>query len=108
MSLKIELIGVLRTTNYNDKERVPDKKLSQLLKLSSRINLANQYLENKDVLGDAYEYMIKQFADQGGKKGGEFYTPKEVVKILVKIVKPEEGDRIYDPTTGLGGMLIQV
>lgn len=101
-----ELIGVLTTANYNDKERVPDKKLSQLLLLFDSINLSNDYLENKDVLGNAYEYLIKQFADEGGKKGGEFYTPEEVVKTLVNIVKPEEGDRIYDPTVGSGGMLI--
>ncbi|WP_113675289.1 type I restriction-modification system subunit M [Vallitalea guaymasensis] len=101
-----ELIGVLTTANYNDKERVPDKKLSQLLLLFDTINLSNDYLENKDLLGNAYEYLIKQFADEGGKKGGEFYTPEEVVKLLVNIVKPKEGDRIYDPTVGSGGMLI--
>ena len=101
-----ELIGVLTTANYNDKERVPDKKLSQLLILFSSINLANKNLASKDVLGNAYEYMIKQFADQGGAKGGEFYTPEQVVKTLVGIVKPKEGEKIYDPTTGSGGMLI--
>ncbi|QIB27026.1 type I restriction-modification system subunit M [Caloranaerobacter azorensis] len=101
-----ELVGVLTTANYNDKERVPDKKLSQLLLLFDSINLSNDNLENEDVLGNAYEYLIKKFADEGGKKGGEFYTPKEVVKVLVNIVKPQEGDRIYDPTVGSGGMLI--
>lgn len=101
-----ELMGVLTTANYNDKERVPDKKLSQLLILFSGINLANDNLETKDVLGNAYEYLIKQFADQGGTKGGEFYTPEGVVKTLVGIVKPKEGEKIYDPTCGSGGMLI--
>lgn len=101
-----ELIGVLTTANYNDKERVPDKKLSQLLILFSEINLSNDNLENRDILGNAYEYLIKQFADQGGAKGGEFYTPEQVVKTLVGIVKPKEGEAIYDPTTGSGGMLI--
>lgn len=101
-----ELIGVLTTANYNDKERVPDKKLSQLLILFSKINLANENLETKDVLGNAYEYLIKQFADEGGAKGGEFYTPEAVVKTLVGIVKPKEGEKIYDPTCGSGGMLI--
>ena len=67
-----ELVGVLTTANYNDKERVPDKKLSQLLILFDSLNLANENLENRDVLGNAYEYLIKQFADQGGAKGGEF------------------------------------
>ncbi|WP_346936746.1 type I restriction-modification system subunit M [Clostridium sp.] len=101
-----ELTGVLTTANYNDKERVPDKKLSQLLILFSELSLANENLESKDVLGNAYEYLIKKFADQGGTKGGEFYTPEQVVKILVGIVKPKEGESIYDPTTGSGGMLI--
>ncbi|GAA0496806.1 type I restriction-modification system subunit M [Salinibacillus aidingensis] len=102
-----ELIGVLTTANYNDKERVPDKKLSQLLLLFDKHNLAYENLENPDVLGDAYQYLIKEFADDGGTKGGEFYTPREVVKVLVNILKPEEGDRIYDPTVGSGGMLIE-
>lgn len=102
-----ELIGVLTTANYNDKERVPDKKLSQLLLLFDKHNLAYENLENPDVLGDAYQYLIKQFADDGGTKGGEFYTPREVVKVLVNILKPQEGDRIYDPTVGSGGMLIE-
>ncbi|HOP93653.1 MAG TPA: type I restriction-modification system subunit M [Acetivibrio thermocellus] len=98
---------MLTTANYNDKERVPDKKLSQLLLLFDSVNLSDENLENSDVLGDAYQYLIKKFADEGGKKGGEFYTPSEVVKVLVNILKPQEGDRIYDPTVGSGGMLIQ-
>lgn len=102
-----ELSGVLTTANYNDKERVPDKKLSQLLLLFDTVNLANENLENEDVLGDAYQYLIKKFADDGGAKGGEFYTPTEVVRLLTRILKPQEGDRIYDPTVGSGGMLIQ-
>ncbi len=59
------------------------------------------------MLGTAYEYLIKYFADSAGKKGGEFYTPAEVVRLMVQIVKPQEGDSIYDPTVGSGGMLIQ-
>lgn len=102
-----ELIGVLTTVNYNDKERVPDKKLSQLLLIFDSMNLSSEHLESEDILGDAYQYLIKQFADEGGKKGGEFFTPTEVVKIMVGILKPREGDRIYDPTCGSGGMLIQ-
>ncbi|MBU3159518.1 type I restriction-modification system subunit M [Clostridium frigoris] len=102
-----ELIGVLTTANYNDKERVPDKKLSQLLLVLDTINLANSNLASEDILGDAYQYLIKQFADEGGKKGGEFYTPTEIVRIMVNVLKPQEGERIYDPTAGSGGMLIQ-
>ena len=86
-----ELIGVLTTVNYNDKERVPDKKLSQLIMIFDSINLSNDYLESEDILGDAYQYLIEKFADEGGKKGGEFYTPTEVVKVMVGIIKPKEG-----------------
>ena len=57
--------------------------------------------------GAAYEYLIKYFADSAGKKGGEFYTPGEVVRLLVQLVKPQAGDTIYDPTVGSGGFLIQ-
>ncbi|MFZ3590346.1 type I restriction-modification system subunit M [Bacillus sp. DJP31] len=102
-----ELISVLTTANYNDKERVPDKKLSQLLLLFDKYNLSSENLTNNDVLGDAYQYVIKMFADDGGTKGGEFYTPNEVVQLLTKILKPQEGERIYDPTTGSGGMLVE-
>jgi len=58
-------------------------------------------------LGTAYEYLIKMFADSAGKKGGEFYTPSEVVQLLVSLLKPHAGMRIYDPTAGSGGMLVQ-
>jgi type I restriction enzyme M protein len=102
-----ELSGVLTTANYNDKERVSDKKLSALLVLFDSLRLDRDNLETEDMLGDAYQYLIKEFADQGGSKGGEFYTPTEVVKTMVRLVKPAEGERIYDPTCGSGGMLIQ-
>ena len=58
------------------------------------------------MLGDAYEYLIYQFADDAGKKGGEFYTPRSVVRLIVELLEPEEGMRICDPTAGSGGMLI--
>lgn len=102
-----ELIGVLTTTDYNNKERVSDKKLSQLLILFDTLTLTNENLEEEDMLGKTYEYLIKKFADEGGTKGGEFYTPPEVARLLVKLLKPQEGNRIYDPTVGSGGMLIQ-
>ncbi|MHA1232176.1 MAG: HsdM family class I SAM-dependent methyltransferase [Candidatus Helarchaeota archaeon] len=59
------------------------------------------------MLGRAYEYLIKQFADDAGKKGGEFYTPQGVVKLLFCIVGPQERMRICDPACGSGGMLIE-
>ena len=59
-----------------------------------------------DILGRAYEYLIKQFADDAGAKAGEFFTPPEVVDTLVRILEPQPGDTIYDPTGGSGGMLV--
>ena len=69
--------------------------------------LVNDNFEFPDLLGAAYEYLIKFFADSAGKKGGEFYTPAEVVRLLVQLTKPEAGNEIYDPTVGSGGFLIQ-
>jgi len=69
--------------------------------------LVNDNFEFPDLLGAAYEYLIKFFADSAGKKGGEFYTPSEVVRLLVQLVKPRAGNEIYDPTAGSGGFLIQ-
>ena len=60
--------------------------------------LVNDNFEFPDLLGAAYEYLIKYFADSAGKKGGEFYTPKQVVRLMVEILKPEEGMTVYDPT----------
>ena len=101
------LESVLSIVDFNDKDRLPDVILSALITHFSKINLANNDLENPDILGDAYEYLIAQFADDAGKKGGEFYTPKEVVTLLVEILDPGEKMRICDPTCGSGGMLVQ-
>ncbi len=101
------LEGVLTATEFNDKERLPDTVLSKLITHFSKIRLRNEDLSDPDILGRAYEYLIAQFADDAGKKGGEFYTPKEVVTLLVKILDPREKMRICDPTCGSGGMLVQ-
>ena len=101
------LEGVLSTVDFNDKDRLPDVILAALIAHFSNIQLANRDLENPDILGDAYEYLIAQFADDAGKKGGEFYTPKEVVTLLIEILDPREKMRICDPTCGSGGMLVQ-
>ena len=101
------LEGVLSAVDFNDKDRLPDVTLSALIAHFSKIPLANKNLENPDILGDAYEYLIGQFADDAGKKGGEFYTPKEVVTLLVEILNPHEKMRICDPACGSGGMLVQ-
>lgn len=100
------LEGVLTPIDFNDKERLPDHVLEELIQHYSDIQLGNENLEDPDILGRAYEYLIRQFADDAGKKGGEFYTPRGVVKLLVRILDPKEGMRVYDPCCGSGGMLI--
>jgi len=101
------LEGVLTVTDFNDKERLPDVILSKLIAHFSKIRLRNEDLSEPDILGRAYEYLIGQFADDAGKKGGEFYTPKEVVTLLVDILDPQEKMRVCDPACGSGGMLVQ-
>jgi type I restriction enzyme M protein len=101
------LEGVLVSIDFNIKNKLSDKKLRDLLSHYSQHRLRNEDFEKPDMLGTAYEYLIKMFADSAGKKGGEFYTPSEVVNLLVHLIKPKEGMRVYDPTVGSGGMLIQ-
>lgn len=101
------LEGVLVSIDFNIKNKLSDKKLQDLLSHFSKYRLRTEDFESPDLLGDAYEYLIKQFADSAGKKGGEFYTPSEVVWLLISLLKPTAGMKIYDPTVGSGGMLIQ-
>jgi len=101
------LEGVLVTIDFNIKNKLSDTKLRDLLSHFSQHRLRNSDFERPDLLGTAYEYLIKMFADSAGKKGGEFYTPSEVVQLLVALLKPHAGMRIYDPTAGSGGMLVQ-
>lgn len=109
-----QLEGVLKNDNINfnkvmGKTKIPDQKWHELLVHFNQPDfvLVNDNFEFPDLLGAAYEYLIKYFADSAGKKGGEFYTPSEVVRLLVQLVKPEAGNTIYDPTVGSGGFLIQ-
>ena len=100
-------LRVLSATDFNDKDRLPDGALTQLILHFSKIRLRNEDLGEPDMLGRAYEYLIAVFADDAGKKGGEFYTPKEVVTLLVDILDPREGMYVRDPACGSGGMLVQ-
>jgi type I restriction enzyme M protein len=107
------LAGVLKNNiDFNaikGKTKIPDQKWKDLLDHFNQPQfvLVNDNFEFPDLLGAAYEYLIKYFADSAGKKGGEFYTPAEVVRLLVQLVKPRAGHEIYDPTVGSGGFLIQ-
>jgi type I restriction enzyme M protein len=103
---------VLKHINFNKKvgkKPMEDKVLIDFIQHFNQkdFTLTNECFEFPDLLGAAYEFLIKFFADSAGKKGGEFYTPSEVVRLLVELLQPEEGMEIYDPTVGSGGMLIQ-
>jgi type I restriction enzyme M protein len=103
------LEGVLQHIDFNKKvgnTTVPDKKWRDLIDHFSKHRLRNEDFEFPDLLGAAYEYLIRDFADSAGKKGGEFYTPRQVVQLMVRLVDPKEGMSIYDPCSGSGGMLI--
>lgn len=102
-----ELQYVLTATQYGDKRVLSDATLQRLLRHFNQHRLGNADLYKADMLGDAYEYLIKQFADDAGKKGGEFYTPKAVVQLVVQLVAPQPGHSVYDPTCGSGGMLVE-
>lgn len=86
--------------------KVKDIKWQQLITHFSLHRLRNEDFEFPDLLGAAYEYLIGEFADSAGKKGGEFYTPRSVVRMMVRLIKPELQHDIYDPCCGSGGMLI--
>ena len=104
------LQDVLKHINFNRKigqRTLDDDTLSNFVQNFEHIPLRDENFEFPDLLGAAYEYLIKFFADSAGKKAGEFYTPADVVRTLVEIVDPQAGTSIYDPTCGSGGMLIQ-
>ncbi|MBP7492464.1 MAG: SAM-dependent DNA methyltransferase [Rhodoferax sp.] len=99
------------TINFNRKigqTTLDDDTLADFIQNFDKIPLKDSDFEFPDLLGAAYEWLIKYFADSAGKKAGEFYTPAEVVRICVEICDPQDGMRVYDPTVGSGGMLIQV
>ena len=100
------LKGVFQDVDFAHKERFPDALLERLLQHFERYRMRRSDVDST-ILGDAYEYLIAKFADDAGKKGGEFYTPKEVVRVMVEILQPENGQTVYDPTCGSGGMLLE-
>ncbi|MFH0996399.1 MAG: class I SAM-dependent DNA methyltransferase [Pseudomonadota bacterium] len=106
-----ELKGVF-TVDWNQpapdgsgKPLIPNEVVHALIQHFETYDLSNASVPS-DILGRAYEYLIKQFADDAGAKAGEFFTPPEVVDTLVRILEPKPGDTIYDPTCGSGGMLV--
>ena len=104
------LQDVLKHINFNKKigqSTLDDDTLVNFIQNFEKIPLKDDDFEFPDLLGAAYEWLIKHFADSAGKKAGEFYTPTEVVRVCVEICSPQENMSVYDPTVGSGGMLIQ-
>jgi type I restriction enzyme M protein len=100
------LHGIFGDAQWTNKDRLSDALLKDLLEHFSSLNLANKHCK-ADILGQAYEYLIKKFADLTNKKAGEFYTPRAVVTLMVRILAPKAGETIYDPACGTGGMLLE-
>ena len=100
------LYGIFGDAQWSNKNKLSDRLLIDLIEHFSQYDLCNSNAE-PDMLGNAYEYLIKHFADLTNKKAGEFYTPRSVVHLLGLILDPHEGETIYDPACGTGGMLLE-
>ncbi|PIY71543.1 hypothetical protein COY87_05545, partial [Candidatus Roizmanbacteria bacterium CG_4_10_14_0_8_um_filter_33_9] len=92
--------------DFANKDKFPNETIQRLINHFSQYNFSSNYVSS-DLLGDAYEYLIKLFAADAGKKGGQFYSPREVERVIIGIVKPHQKDHIYDPTVGSGGFLLE-
>lgn len=101
-----DLYGIFGDVNWTNKERLSDELLINLIEHFSSKNLSKKDV-SPDMLGQAYEYLIKKFADLTNRKAGEFYTPRSVVHLIGRILKPKEKESIYDPACGSGGMLLE-
>ncbi len=100
------LYGIFGDAQWSNKDRLSDALLCDLIEHFSQLSLANRDVP-ADVLGQAYEYLIKKFADATNKKAGEFYTPRSVVRLMIHMLDPRESEAIYDPACGTGGMLLE-
>ena len=99
-----KLKGILNKTYA--RLNLDDNKLGDLISLIGSIKLDHSTLASKDILGHVYEYFLGQFASAEGKKGGQFYTPKSIVSLIVEMLQPFKG-RVYDPAMGSGGFFVQ-
>lgn len=100
------LYGIFGDAPWTNKDKLPDRLLLNLIEHFSLYDLGNETVD-PDILGQAYEYLIKQFADLTNKKAGEFYTPRSVVHLMGLIIDAQEGESIYAPACGTGGMLLE-
>jgi len=101
-----KLAGIFGDVAWGNKERLPETALFCLIDNFDSLNL-NASAVPHDMLGNAYEYLLKQFADVSGKKAGEFFTPRAVVRLITKILDPQPGESICDPACGSAGMLVE-
>ena len=99
------LAGIFGNASWTDKAQMPDETLKNLIEHFSQHTLSLTAVP-EDELGNAYEYLIKQFADDSGHTAQEFYTNRTLVHLMAQMLEPQPGERIYDPTVGTGGMLI--
>jgi len=100
------LAGIFGDAAWGNKERLPESSLVALIDAFNGLTLTPDVVPH-DVLGQAYEYLLKNFADESGKKAGEFFTPRQVVRLIVRILDPQPGESVYDPAAGSGGMLVE-
>ena len=100
------VLSIFSAQKWTDKRVLSDERISNLIEHMSKIKLGNRNYSN-DLMGDAYEIMLKKFADDSKAQAGEFYTARPVVKLLVNILDPQPGESVYDPACGSGGMLIE-
>jgi type I restriction enzyme M protein len=101
-----KLAAIFGDAAWGNKERLPESSLVALVDAFTGLQLNPESVPH-DVLGQAYEYLLKNFADESGKKAGEFFTPRQVVRLIVRILDPQPGESIYDPAAGSGGMLVE-
>lgn len=100
----LDHISFMRT--QGNKRVISDEACKDLVRHFSRQRLRNEDFQFSDLLGAAYEFLINMFAESAGKKGGDFYTPRDVIRLMARLLKPQPKMSIYDPTCGSGGMLI--
>jgi len=100
----LDHISFMRT--QGNKRVLPDEACKDLVRHFSKQRLRNEDFQFSDLLGAAYEFLINMFAESAGKKGGDFYTPRDVIRLMTRVLKPTAGMSVYDPTCGSGGMLI--
>ena len=100
------LYSAFDDASWTDKGKLTDADLKDLLEHMSSVKKGNKDY-SADVMGDAYEFLIKKFADLSKKNAGEFYTPRSIVKLMVMLLAPKAGETVYDPACGTGGMLIE-